>query len=153
MLLSRPLIRQLLKRLLGSFLVAWLFGSLLDVSFQIVILGIDPDHLVFPFVGILVMWLIVFRLWNCLGSVELRGIAKLLAMSILGGIVAGAILGAVVYAPIRTSLDPKANGPLHDEVRAIHQGDGVLLGVAGGACLGAIAGMLVHLWRSQKEIL
>jgi integral membrane sensor domain MASE1 len=146
----RPLNRQLLKRLLGSFLVAWLFGSLVDVTFQILILGIDPDRVVFPVVGILLAWLLVFGLWDRLRKVELRGIAKTLAMAILGGIVVGAILGAGVYAPIRTSRDPKATGPLYDEIRAIHQGDGVLLGAAGGALLGATVGVLVHLWRKSS---
>jgi hypothetical protein len=143
--------RRLLKRLLGSFLLGWVMGCPLDVAFQLFALGIRPDRIMFPGTGLLLGWLLVYVSWNGLGQVKLRGRGRTLAIAIPCGVALGAILGAAVYAPIRTSLDPRAAGRLHDEVSAIHQGEGVMLGVLAGALLGGLCGAGIHLWRGQCE--
>src|ERR1700730_16078408 len=92
-----------------------------------------------PIFGLAATSLVVFCFWNRLGQVRLEGLLRSLAIGTIVGVTAGAILGAIIYPPLRSAFR-KTTGVLSaEEANELDRASGVFIGLCTGGLIGALA--------------
>lgn len=67
----------------------------------------------------------------------------------LWGVVVGILVGAFVYAPWMTSIDPMGEGPFRSKIEAWHRWNGIIYGMPIGAACGSL--LVSALWLLRRR--
>ena len=141
---------SLWRRIGGSLLLGFVFGTPVDVFCQLLVFR-DIDRIYPPLFGAVAGMLVIFGFWNRLALIQFRGIIRSMIIGGLIGTAAGVLLGAFLYPPLKQAIEPRSPLFSVEEESELDRGNGAAIGLLIGGSIGTVAGGFFPLLRKPER--
>jgi hypothetical protein len=142
-----------INSLVGRSLAGAFAGSVFGAAAQLIFFWDGPprEGIKLPWEGALIGATLVGAMSILVGSRELPGWLRKVAIGFLTGVVGGVLAGAFIFAPIMTTLEIGNDSVFREKVLAVYQQIGIAAGAILGGLFGLVAGIAACYYDSRKR--